>query len=565
MRSLSESTLSCVSRHWDQLESALIDLQKRVVVPKESSENSNEGSGKGLFETAVSEINEALNADVTYRRNRTVRIDTLLDDPFEASDDEDDEDGDGAMGAEKALALAEERFLTKSIAPVAEKRVAWAKTLLAGILSHMTGKGKMSSDAAAVLDKQKAEARLRGIAESSLVLTRSLESQSQKLEEQTYLNENILRRLEKLRSGKKKDDNGESSDSAKGADSSGSSSSKYGGGSESETTSSEVKKESDALKLQIQELTSKLELLEQQNESRLSELSSSLKEKKRIAAKLSKYEAGDIPKDVLHRVGSYVAMSKENAKASDKISAISAREAAANARVEELKAEQKKQSLQMNSQMHNLKNKCESQVRALMVEMGRLAKYGDELKIQLKIQQRESTKIGEGEARESELQNIIAVQKAEIERMRKSQLEKVLSADGHTDLKKQLTVEIEKLGEAFGKLQNQNANLVKQLKRAKQQVHDKSKDVETNRQRANLSQQNAQAVKSESERRARAEAHTSNYAKSQEAALKKSNLLVDQLRKENANLELELKAARSGQVGGCFVFRVCLSFPLNSA
>jgi chromosome segregation ATPase len=261
------------------------------------------------------------------------------------------------------------------------------------------------------------------------------------------------------------------------------------------------------------------------------------------------YTAGNIPQDVLMCVPSYVTLSKEHGESSQKIAAISAREIAAQSQVEELRGEQKRQSLQMNSQMQNLKIKCESQVRALMLEMGKLAKYGDELKIQLKMQQRESAKIAEGEMRESALRKTIEVQKAELDRMRSSQLEKLKAGGGDEgDLKKQLTAEIEKLGEAFGKLQNQNADLVKQIKKAKQQVHDKSKDVETNRQRANLSSQNVQAIKAESERRARAEAHTSNYAKAQEAALKKSTLLVEKLRKEKSALARELQALRGNQV-----------------
>ena len=115
----------------------------------------------------------------------------------------------------------------------------------------------------------------------------------------------------------------------------------------------------------------------------------------------------------------YATLSKEHSQSSQKIAAVAAREAAAQKLVESLQAEQKKNSLQMNSQMHNLKNKCESQVRALMVEMGKLAKYGDELKIQLKMQQRESAKIAEGGARESELQKIIGIQKAELDRVRR--------------------------------------------------------------------------------------------------------------------------------------------------
>ena len=71
-RSLSESTLSCISRHWAQLESALEDLQKQIAAEGAAPEVEKKGS-KSVFALAIQEINSALNADVTYRSNRTVR------------------------------------------------------------------------------------------------------------------------------------------------------------------------------------------------------------------------------------------------------------------------------------------------------------------------------------------------------------------------------------------------------------------------------------------------------------------------------------------------------------
>ena len=572
-RSLSESTLSCISRHWAQLESALEDLQVQLGAPVGGSKSSEQG---GVFAMALDAINDALSVDVTYRNNRILRIDNLLDKPFQTSDDDDDDDDEGDAKGDKAVARAEERMLSQAVAPNVEQRVAWAKTLVSSILSRIASGGKMNSDVATVLDKQKAEANLRSISEASLIMEKSLATSSQKLEEQSYLNENILRRMERFRNGDgvsaagvKGEASGSSSSGGGGRGGSGSSSSSSTKDATAEGTSSggdldkasaDAKREIDAQKLRIQDLTIKLETCASQNIGRLNELNASLDEKKVLAATLSRYAAGDIPHDVLTSVPSFVTLSKEHGESSQKIVAIASREAAAQSQAEELRAEQKRQSLQMNSQMQNLKIKCESQVRALMVEMGKLAKYGDELKIQLKMQQRESAKITEGEAREFELQKTIGVQRAELDRMRGSQLEKFKAGVGDEgDLKKQLTAEIEKLGEAFGKLQNQNAELVKQIKKAKQQVHDKSKDVETNRQRANLSAQNVQAIKAESERRARAEAHTSNYAKAQEAALKKSTMLVEQLRKEKAALTRELQAARGNRVRVLFVSLSLLS------
>ena len=100
-RSLSESTLSCISRHWAQLESALEDLQVQLGAPVGGSKSSEQG---GVFAMALDAINDALSVDVTYRNNRILRIDNLLDKPFQMSDDDDDDDDEGDAKGDKAVA-----------------------------------------------------------------------------------------------------------------------------------------------------------------------------------------------------------------------------------------------------------------------------------------------------------------------------------------------------------------------------------------------------------------------------------------------------------------------------
>ena len=67
-RSLSESTLSCISRHWAQLESALEDLQKQIA-PESTTGDTPGGEKNGsqsVFAVAMREINNALNENCRF-------------------------------------------------------------------------------------------------------------------------------------------------------------------------------------------------------------------------------------------------------------------------------------------------------------------------------------------------------------------------------------------------------------------------------------------------------------------------------------------------------------------
>ena len=116
------------------------------------------------------------------------------------------------------------------------------------------------------------------------------------------------------------------------------------------------------------------------------------------------------------------------------------------------------------------------------------------------------------------------------------------------DEKAQLSNEIEQLGEAFGKTEKQNLDLLKQLKTLKKQRLDHQKEKEVLKQQMNLSKQATHVLKDEASLARRAEALATSYAKQQESKLKGIKDQLEQVTEEKQILEREVAQHRAAQV-----------------
>ena len=114
--------------------------------------------------------------------------------------------------------------------------------------------------------------------------------------------------------------------------------------------------------------------------------------------------------------------------------------------------------------------------------------------------------------------------------------------------KKQLADEIEQLGEAFGKTEQQNVDLLKQLKNLKKQRLDHQKEKEVLKQQMNLSKQATNVLKDEAALARRAEALATSYAKQQESKLKNVKDKLESITEEKQILEREVAKHRAAQV-----------------
>lgn len=208
--------------------------------------------------------------------------------------------------------------------------------------------------------------------------------------------------------------------------------------------------------------------------------------------------------------------------------------------------------------MHKLKGTYEDLVKSLAKEKQSYANYADELKIKLQLQTRQTTRIIDAEKREEELSKLIEHQRDELKRLqkeRKDNIQKDASNANGTeeenekkDLANELATEIEQLGEAFGKTEKQNLDLLKQLKFLKKQKLDYQSEKEVLKQQVNLSKQTTSVLKNEAALARRAEELATSYAKQQESKLKGVKDKMEQLREEKQILEREIAKYHAAQV-----------------
>ena len=220
---------------------------------------------------------------------------------------------------------------------------------------------------------------------------------------------------------------------------------------------------------------------------------------------------------------------------------------------------------EMNMAMHKLKGTYEDLVKSLAKEKQSYANYADELKIKLQLQTRQTTRIVEAEKREEELSKLINHQREELMRLQKGRKDEIQKNGGKKDKKKgegdeedgnagnseltnELANEIEQLGEAFGKTEKQNVDLLKQLKFLKKQKLEHLSEKEVLKQQVNLSKQTTSVLKNEAALARRAEELATSYAKQQESKLKGVKDKMEQLTEEKQILEREIAKHRAAQV-----------------
>jgi DNA repair exonuclease SbcCD ATPase subunit len=219
----------------------------------------------------------------------------------------------------------------------------------------------------------------------------------------------------------------------------------------------------------------------------------------------------------------------------------------------------------MNMAMHKLKGTYEDLVKSLAKEKQSYANYADELKIKLQLQTRQTTRIVEAEKREEELSKLINHQREELMRLQKGRKDEIQKNGGKKNKKKgegdeedgnagnseltnELANEIEQLGEAFGKTEKQNVDLLKQLKFLKKQKLEHLSEKEVLKQQVNLSKQTTSVLKNEAALARRAEELATSYAKQQESKLKGVKDKMEQLTEEKQILEREIAKHRAAQV-----------------
>jgi hypothetical protein len=529
-RSLAEASLSVITRHWDQLEQLLQDVTSKQDIPQSKS-----------FQSTLEAVHAVLDADITYRRDRTIRVDALLDGPYNASDNDDDDDDD-EDDETAATAKATRILLSESVEESVVAKYAWAKTAVGSLLAKSSGNGNQVT----ALEHSQLRAKLNALADTTIVLERQLSTTASTLDEQTYLNESLMRRLEAMRqNGSKQSEN--LKDAAKSGGSSGGST-----GSSSSTTSSsamendmngDAKKAMEELRTMVEELKGRLGLAEELSKSRLVEVEDLLKMKKVLDANLAKYESGDIPTDILERATEYVKFKREHDDNRRQLLAMSTNDTTMRDNMENMRKKHAKLEKEMNMAMHKLKGTYEDLVKSLAKEKQQYAAYADELKVKLQLQTRQATRIKEAEKREQELQKMIDNQRVELTRIS----ERAAPKDDD-DEKAQLSNEIEQLGEAFGKTEKQNLDLLKQLKTLKKQRLDHQKEKEVLKQQMNLSKQATHVLKDEASLARRAEALATSYAKQQESKLKGIKDQLEQVTEEKQILEREVAQHRAAQV-----------------
>jgi hypothetical protein len=233
------------------------------------------------------------------------------------------------------------------------------------------------------------------------------------------------------------------------------------------------------MKLKMDELTSQLNTEKQLSKSRLIEVEELLKTKKELNGTISKYESGDIPIDILERATSYLQLKRDSDDNSRQLKAMTNNDLTMRDNMENMRKKHAKLEREMNMAMHKLKGTYEDLVKSLAKEKQSYANYADELKIKLQLQTRQTTRIIDAEKREEELSKLIEHQRDELKRLqkeRKDNIQKDASNANGTqeenekkDLANELATEIEQLGEAFGKTEKQNLDLLKQLKFLKKQ------------------------------------------------------------------------------------------------
>jgi hypothetical protein len=318
-RALAEASLSVVTRYWDQLEQLMQDVTK---------EEKNLPTSKTFTET-LNAIHAVLDVDVTYRRDRETRVETLLDGPFVASDDDDDEDEDEDGDDMQALTSATQSLLSNTVEPSVAARCDWAKKSVAVLLAKSSNGG---SNAGALAHSQ-LKTKLIAVSDAALVVTKQLTNTATLLDEQTYLNESLMRRLEALRhsSAATKDNgtgNGNGSGKSSGSNSSGGSGEGGGGGSGSGGGGDgSNQKVIDDMKSKMEEFKNQLTLEQQLSKARLGEVEELLNVKKELSSTLGKYESGDIPMDILERATSYVQLKRDSDDNSRQLLAMSTNDA----------------------------------------------------------------------------------------------------------------------------------------------------------------------------------------------------------------------------------------------